>query len=328
MSGSTFQTKHGDISALRRDEALSADPPSRAFNHLIAGPSFQLKFGRWPLPVDHPAASINDLIFGRMIDPRWSPIQRAFVDKTTAKARAERLCPGIRAPETLLIVDMETIRSPDQLYEALGPLIGSEAIAKPSHASGATVFLRDAKAPEDLRALYDLAAIDYTQIMREMQYWRLPRKIIVEALVPGPDASPPDDYKFHCIHGEPLLCQVDHGRFGKPWSRMFRVPDFAPMDPADGLVAPDDYRLPHTDRLAALTTAARALAAPFDYVRVDLYDAIDSVYFGELTFTPAASLGIAPSSAGCHRETATHREYSRTLMTAFRRGQRTTQAAE
>ena len=292
---------------------------ARAYNHLIAGTHFEQKFGRWPLPLDDPAASINDLIFGRMIDSQWSPLQRAFVDKSTAKGEAARLCPGLRVPETLEIISMESVRSLDHLHDMLGAFIGTDAIAKPSHASGGTVFLRDIRSPADLEILHTLASIDYALIMREMQYWQLPRSIIVEALVPTDGASPPDDYKFHCIHGEPLLCQIDHGRFGAAWSRIFRVPDFEPMDHEDGLVPPGGYRLPDPDRIAALTAAARALAAPFDYVRVDLYDGMDGVYFGELTFTPAASLGISPSAAGCHRETATHREFSRTLMRAFRR---------
>lgn len=296
-----------------------SSPMSRAFNYLCAGTQFAQKFQRWPLPIDDPTASINDLIFARMIEPQWSPLQRAFVDKTTAKSEAKRLCPDVHVPGTLDIISVEPLGSLNYLYDRLGRFFGTNAIAKPSHASGGTVFLRTVTSPPDLHILHALASIDYACIMREMQYWRLPRKIIVEALVPTADASPPDDYKFHCVHGEPLLCQIDHGRFGKAWSRIFRVPDFEPMDNADGLASPDGFQMPDPDRLAALTATARALAAPFDFVRVDLYDGADGVYFGELTFTPAASLGIAPSSAGCHRETQTHREYSRTLLRAYRK---------
>ncbi len=294
-------------------------PMTRAFNHLIAGTSFARKFGRWPLPETDPAASVNDLIFGRMIDPRWSVLHRVLVDKTTAKQEALRLCPALRIPETLLEVPMEHGCSQQELYHHLEPFIGTDTIAKPSHASGGTVFLRDGIAPDDLRKLHELCAIDYAVVMREMQYWQLPRNVIVERLVPTPGGNTPNDFKFHCIHGEPLLCQVDHARFGAAWSRLFRVPGFEPMDAGDGLAPPDGYGLPDLDRLAELTAAARALAAPFDYVRVDLYDGLDGIYFGEMTFTAAASLGIAPSAAGCYRETPTHREYSRTLMNAFQR---------
>jgi hypothetical protein len=180
------------------------------------------------------------------------------------------------------------------------------------------VFLQDVTSPFELQGLHDISADDYAYVVREMQYLGLPRQVIVEALIPVAGTGSLDDYKFHCIHGEPLLCQVDHSRFAASWSRLFRVPDFEPMDTGDGLTTPVEYQLPDPIRIAELTAAARALAAPFDFVRVDLYDGRDGVYFGELTFTPAASLGIAPSASGCHRETPTHDEYSRTLMTAFR----------
>ncbi|MEG3086985.1 ATP-grasp fold amidoligase family protein [Sphingomonas sp. PB4P5] len=314
-----FNIKDSDITKEGWRVFTRSAPISRAFNHLIAGTHFEQKFGRWPLSPHDPAASINDLIVARMIDPRWSALQRRFVDKRTAKAEARRLHSALRVPETLAIIPMASVQSIDHLYEMLQPFIGTNTIAKPSHASGGTVFLRDVTSMADLSTIHELAGLDYAPIMREMQYWRLSRNIIVEAMIPAAGALPPVDYKFHCIHGEPLMCQVDHGRFGAPWSRVLRVPSFEPMDADDGLVPPEQYMLPDPGRLAAMTAAARALAAPFDYVRVDLYDGLDGVYFGELTFTPAAGLGIAPSAAGCHRETPTHRKYSRTLMTAFRR---------
>ncbi len=239
--------------------------------------------------------SINDLIFARMIDPDWTTLERRLVDKITAKEEAARLCPGLRVAATLATVDMVAVASPTALYDRLRGLIGTDAIAKPSQASGGTVFLRNVSGPADLAELHALATTDYAAVMREMQYAGLPRRVIVEALIPTQDGRPPDDFKFHCINGEPLLCQIDHARFGTPWGRIFRLPDFAPMDPADGIAMPPGVAPPDPERLAAMLDAARTLAAPFDYVRVDLYNGLDGIYFGELTFTPSASLGIAPS---------------------------------
>lgn len=293
-------------------------PVTRPFNHLIAGTHFHEKFKRWPLPPEHPAATINDYIFARMIGASWSALERAFVDKATAKDEAVRLCPTIRVPETLLVIPMDDVRSADQLYRILRPFIGSETIAKPTHASGGATFLRDVAAAADLATLFELSSIDYISIMREMQYWETPKRVIVETVVPASTSAAPDDYKFHCVRGEPLVCQVDHNRFGSAWSRLFRIPDFAPLDESDGLVSPATYRLPAPDRIAAMVEAARALSAPFEFVRVDLYDGQNGIYFGELTFTPAASLGIAPSAKGDHVENATHRIYSGLVMQALR----------
>ena len=292
---------------------------TRAFNHAIAGPHFEERFKRWPRPPHDPDATINDLIFARMIDPEWSSLHRAFVDKETAKIEARRLAPGLRVPETLSVVAMDNVRSVEHLYERLRAFIGRDAIAKPTHASGAATFLRDLASPDDIGLLYRIASVDYAYVMREMQYRRLPRKVIVEAVVPAPGASPPDDYKFHCVHGEPLLCQIDQGRFGRARSRLLRVPDFTPMDADDGLEQPATCDFPDPTRIAAMIAAARALAAPFDFVRVDLYNGVDGIYFGELTFTPSASLGVAPCAEGDHFENDTHRRYSRIIMDAVRR---------
>lgn len=292
---------------------------SREANYSAVAPRFIEKFGRAPLSPDDPAALINDLIFWRMIDPRWSTLERALVDKSTAKAAAASLHPSLRAPETLAVIAMDEIASPAELYECLAPFVGTDAIAKPAQASGGAVFLHSVSGANDVAGLYDLATSDYANVMREMQYVGMPPQVIVERLIPTMDDGPLDDFKFHCIRGEPLLCQVDHARFGAAWSRVLRLPDFAALDPMDGQVPPSSLKMPGPDRLNAMTEVARSLSAPFDYSRIDLYSGADDVYFGEVTFTPAASLGIAPSAAGCHRVTVTHRHYSRTLMDVYRR---------
>lgn len=294
-------------------------PLDREANYAAVAPMFVEKFGRGPLLPHDRSASINDLIFMRMIDPEWSPTERALIDKSTAKAAAAMLCPGLRSPETLATIAMDTVQSPAELRRLLSPFADMDAVAKPAQASGGAVFVRNGMTDRELCDLYDLATSDYALVMREMQYAGLPQSVIVEERVPTTGMEPPDDFKFHCIYGKPLLCQIDHGRFGEQWSRVLRVPDFGPLYADDGLVAPPGLVFPKPDRMRAMADAAAALSGPFDYVRVDLYDGVDGIYFGEITFTPAASLGIAPSAAGCHRETATHREYSRTLMQAFHR---------
>ncbi|RZL85874.1 MAG: hypothetical protein EOP66_00325, partial [Sphingomonas sp.] len=166
-----------DLSGDDRNGFARPAPMERGFNHLIAGGHFERKFGRWPLPPNDAAATINDLIFARMINPNWSALQRTFVDKGTAKAMATRSCPALRVLETLAVIPMAGVRSVDRLHELLRPFIGTPAIAKPTHASGSPVFLRNVTSPADLAAMHQLASIDYALVMREMQYWNLPRQI-------------------------------------------------------------------------------------------------------------------------------------------------------
>lgn len=313
---------NGGDAATQPTASPSSAPMTRASNHLFAGAFFERKFGRWPLPTNDPAATVNDLIFNRMIDLRWSPLERAFVDKETAKLQAKRLFPALCIPETLLVISMEDVPPVDHLYSLLEPFAGTNVVAKPTHASGATVLMRDVASSAELELLYQVAINDYSSIMREMQYCQLPRKVIVETMVPTWTGRPPDDYKFHCVFGQPLVYQVDHDRFGAPWSRMFRVPGSEPMYDSDGLRPPETYVKAAPERLTTMIAAAQALAASFDYVRVDLYNGSDGVYFGEMTFTPAASWGVAPSSAGDQHDSVTHQVFSRIIMDAFARQQR------
>lgn len=290
----------------------------RSDNHVAAGAHFARRFGRWPVPVHDPNALINDYIFDRMIDPVWTTMERAVVDKATAKAEALKLSPNIRVPDTLAIISIDDLPSSEALFAALSPFIGRPAIAKPTHASGGVVYLEHLSSPQQLDGLFTLASIDYSTVLREMQYHGLKRQIIVETLVPTLAGQSPDDYKFHCVDGEAILCQIDHSRFDKPWSRLLKLPDLAPFDEADGLAWPMTYRQPTSERTASMIEIARSLSRPFRFVRVDLYDSPDGIYFGEWTFSPAAALGIAPSAAGDHAVNPTHLAYSEAMMSAIK----------
>lgn len=292
-------------------------PTTRAFNHLVAGEHFAHRFQRWPLPIGDPCALINDAIFARMIDPDWTRLERTVVDKATAKSEAARLAPALRTPQTLSVIPMDDIASAEALFAALRPFSGTAAIAKPTHASGSVVLLRDLTSVRQVESLFLLAQMDYALILREMQYHGLRKQIIVERLVPTDAGQSPDDYKFHCVNGVPIVCQVDHSRFGRPWSRLLRVPDFEAFDPADGLSWPSTYRRPAPERIASMIEAAAALSKPFRIVRVDLYDGTDGIFFGELTFSPAAALGIAPSVRGDHAVNPTHLAYSAAMISAL-----------
>ena len=249
---------------------------------------------------------------------RWTPLHRACVDKVRVKEVVARLAPGVRIAPTRAVVPMAGVRSAAELWARLERFAGADLFAKPAHACGGATWMRAATGPADVRALFDVASRDFYRTKRETQYRGLPRAVLVEDRVPTADGRPPDDLKFHCVRGEPLLCQIDHDRFGAVRRKLFLAPGFEPMCPDDGVALPPGHLLPPPDRLAAMADAARSLAAPFDHVRVDLYDGADGIYFGELTFTPGGAIGIAPSAPVAHHGSATHRTYSRIMMDALR----------
>lgn len=55
-----------------------------------------------------------------------------------------------------------------------------------------------------------------------------------------------------------------------------------------GKAAPKDFTLPKPDNIEEMFEIASKLSENIPYVRVDLYNSMGQVYFGELTFFPDA----------------------------------------
>ena len=119
----------------------------------------------------------------------------------------------------------------------------------------------------------------------ELHYNAIAPRIICEELIEVPDGKFPIDYKFTCIKGEladifvcsnresgkPCHCSVDLEWNQLPYIRERYLPAEVPPRPK------------HLERMVEI---ARTLSEDFDFVRVDLYEYKDQVYFSELTFSP------------------------------------------
>jgi hypothetical protein len=81
------------------------------------------------------------------------------------------------------------------------------------------------------------------------------------------------DYKFFCFNGEPhfFLCRSNNGE-----NRNFYTLEYEPLKVSGA-------QLPKID-ITEMAAIARTLSAPFPFVRIDLYHAVDGIYFGEFTF--------------------------------------------
>jgi len=100
------------------------------------------------------------------------------------------------------------------------------------------------------------------------------------------------DYKFYCFNGEPHYCQVIRGRnteetidfYDMQWNHM----PFVGLNPkvkngAVGATKPA--------KLNVMIDIARKLSSNIPFVRIDLYDINNEVYFGEITFYPGGGVG-------------------------------------
>lgn len=130
-------------------------------------------------------------------------------------------------------------------------------------------------------------------IASEMQYGRVPKKIIAERYIETPNGGAPDDYKVYCCNGNPIFVMVciDRSKEQKPKFYYYDTEGNLQRELSpDGLKAPMDFQYAIPKGWDKMIHYAKILSKPFPFVRVDFYIDYGKVIFGELTFTPAAGM--------------------------------------
>ena len=120
---------------------------------------------------------------------------------------------------------------------------------------------------------------------REWQYKNIKPCIIVEKLLLDKNSNIPYDYKFHCFNGKVEIISADMHRY-IDLKRNVYDKDWNFIDCRMRLENGGKVKKPYM--LNKMKSLAEALAQDFKYVRVDLYNIDSKIYFGELTFSPAA----------------------------------------
>ena len=258
---------------------------------------------RWPsrLPTTFSQKVLWRLTFDRR------PLLVTLADKVAARAYVEEVV----GPEVLSTVHA-VVADPDQLEPAQLP---DEFVVKPNHASqmvwivadwagdGVHVQDKDAVVASGMivsnRASLDWdrlvrtsrawLATDYGNLASEWAYTRVPRRLMVEELLPGTDRAP-TDYKFFVFDGRVECVVVNADRFGR-YSLYWANPDWSPVDPEIDVpvTSPAPPPPPALDRMIEV---AGALGRGLDFARVDLYNPGDRIVFGEMTVYPG---GLAVS---------------------------------
>ena len=163
-------------------------------------------------------------------------------------------------------------------------------IVKINHDSFGGVVIRDKNQVEwnKLRSnLKNRLSKTYYNGSREWQYKKIEHQILVEKLLLDENNAIPNDMKFYCFNGVVRLIHVDVGRDSNH-TRSFFDRDWNYINVT--YVKPKGAKLPRPKQLDRMISISEKLSTDFIFVRVDLYNVIDKIYFGELTFTPTSGL--------------------------------------
>ena len=119
-----------------------------------------------------------------------------------------------------------------------------------------------------------------------------PRRVIIENLISDGKNKDIPDFKFFCFNGKPYYCQVIGTRstietidfYDMDWNHM----EFRGLNPSCNNAENPTSKPENFDGMKEL---ACRLSTDFPFVRVDLYNTGERIYFGELTFYPASGFG-------------------------------------
>ena len=236
-------------------------------------------YGR-PLDVANPQ-TFTEKLFCRMI--RWNramdPRIAELADKLAVRPYVASRVGGEHLVE-LLWRGADPARIPFDRLRA-------PYIVKANHGCGHVVPVRDLPDRDRIVALAtDWLASNYYWSYREFQYFHIPAQLLVERYLTNPDGSDVVIYKFWCFNGVPHLLSVsDKTRSIAPyydasWNQL-------ELTHAAHLAQP---RLERPRGLDDMLSVAARLSEGINFVRVDLYNVGERVYFNELTFTPRAGM--------------------------------------
>ena len=260
-------------------------PSNWPTNYLLAAVFFLNANRRLPRQPQAADAAINDFIFYRMISNRWSSAEISCVDKEYAKVHAASVA-SVKIPRTVEVFPLSArVRAPE-FMSWLKPYLGKHLIAKPTHGSGAVLFLDSDLTESAIVSFLAQSNRNFFHPIRETQYLTLQRKVIIEENISTGTSI--NDYKFFCAAGQVIYCQVDVDRFTNHKRALCSVPEFALMPVRTKLLDIPD-RVDPPAHLAEMLRIAGELSREFGFVRIDLYDCSDGVYFGEYTFSPGAA---------------------------------------
>ena len=168
----------------------------------------------------------------------------------------------------------------------------NQFVLKCTHDSGGLVICRDkSKLDLDLakKKINKSLKRNYFYHGREWPYKDVKPRIIAEKYMQDKDNMSLRDYKFYCFNGEVKYLYISEGLENHSTAKIsFLEPDwtFAPFNRSDYLPFSELPRKPKF--FENMIKISEILAQKYIFVRVDLYEINEKVYFSELTFSPCS----------------------------------------
>ena len=207
-----------------------------------------------------------------------------LADKECVKNYVSRMnIDGLKIPKTL-----KTYKSVDDIDLRELP---EKFVLKCNHFSG-DVFICKDKKNFDLdfakKRLNEILKKDFADVNLEYHYSYIEPLIMAEEYLDDNEHKNPLDYKIYCFNGKAESILVCSNREEKLKLNDFDL-NWNELD-----YTTDEYRskikIARPKKLKKMIRIAETLAKGIPFVRVDLYEIGDEIYFGEYTFTPGAGI--------------------------------------
>jgi hypothetical protein len=159
-------------------------------------------------------------------------------------------------------------------------------VLKPTHGSGWNIICPDKNFfdwDDAKKKLTEWMQLNYYQSFgKERQYKKIVPRILCEQYL-APANGKLEDYKLYSFKGKPFLICLNIDRFGDHRQNFYDV-NWQQLD-LTSIKQTTDKPIKKPATFTKMLEIASTLSAPFEQVRVDLYDVDGKIYFSELTFS-------------------------------------------
>jgi hypothetical protein len=229
-----------------------------------------------------PASDFDKFLWRKLFD--HNPLFTMACDKIASKAHAKSVCPELKFAEILWTGDDPTL-IPEQL------LAGS-VVVKANHGSRWNVMVQNGHVDRAImrKQLSGWMTRQYGRSFGEWGYTNASRSLLVEEMLLQEGEPIQSEYKFHVSGGRTAYVFIERKTEHAGAKKFYLNRDGQlSTESFDGDIASLRFTVPAC--FQRMRGIAESLAAPFDYVRCDLYELADEIYFSELTVYPTSGVG-------------------------------------